>query len=194
MHVFVWFFPINGLSGPFIIYFPVVTRLRAVGELPRGRVTVPTGGTHLNPLGTKLLLEIIICKPWKAGPPQPPTKRTRRVFCLENTPGRNILGVFHSFVKSLTHSASCLFLCSSSLTLASCSKIHYWLLNEAPIWCASLAKTEVFGGEANSHSPHQARFPNSQSFQVGLAHRLRANAPEGVTAHRPCIVLPFLSS
>ena len=58
-----------------------------------------------------------------------------------------------------------------------------------------MGKMADFGRRVNSHSPHQARFPNSQSFQVGLTHRLRTNAPEeGVTECPSCIVPPFLSS
>lgn len=56
-------FSVNGLPGHFIISFPVATRHHVAGMLPRGRVSFLTGRTHLNPSGTKLLPETLLCKP-----------------------------------------------------------------------------------------------------------------------------------
>ena len=80
----------------------------------------------------------------------------------------------------------------SSLALGPCFKIHYWLLNEAPIQCASLAQMADFGGGVNSHSPHQARFPCSQSLKAGLTQTLRTQLlQKGCWPHGPhALTLP----
>lgn len=100
-------FSVNGLPGHCIISVPVVTRHHVVGMLPRGCVSVLTVGTHLNPSGTKLLPEILLCTPrrveyhsWQSHLSHP-LRQTRRIFCLESTPGRTLLGVFHRFIKSV---------------------------------------------------------------------------------------------
>lgn len=110
----------------FAFSFPVVTRHHAVGVLPSG-----SQGFHSSLVNTVCSPQIKSCllksfsvnyHCWSV-PPRPPSEANQENLFPKGHPWQ--VGAFHGFIKSLTHSVSCLYFYSSSLALGSCSEIHY---------------------------------------------------------------------
>lgn len=168
---FIWWMVLQAILI-FVSCFPVVWGHPSVEALPSGSQMFqfpPVCSPQVKSSHTS---------PWTPKNGEPflghQTRQTRRIFFLAGTlGGTSQEGMGQRFIDSC-------------LALGSRSKNHYWLLNTAPISCTSLTKVTDLEG-VHSHCPHQARFPSSQSYKIGLTHRLGTDVLQYTAP-------PFLSS